>query len=845
MKGSKYISQSGFHDTGMIFKYVWTGNEFLHTFYEGDLLYKLGFSPDEVIGKTLKELHHDDYDTFSLLERYYMQAWEGQYVEYEGEYRGIQYITYLRPISQGEKITEVVGTCIDITARKEQEAALTQAKEEAEKANAAKSEFLSKMSHELRTPLNGILGFAQLLEMDQSLNFEQRDFVQEILNGGNHLLDLINDILDLSRIESGKLKVTVEEVHLSAVLQESINIIQPLAKRNNITIHQNLDEYKNTKVLADHTRLKQVLLNLLENAIKYNHEFGHVTVYSRLEENAQFIHVADTGTGLSEEEYAKVWVPFYRIEGTDEEGTGIGLSLVKQLVQLMDGTIGVRSEKGKGSDFFFSLPLSRESKAAIRWIPQANLPPANEHKADHYRLLYIEDNEANQQLVKNILKTEPEFTLLSARTGKDGLDLAAADEADLILLDLSLPDMSGYEVFTALKKDDKTKNSAIIAVSANAMPADIRRTLGLGFDNYVTKPIHVKEFIATIRETLNNTFIQNIPTHKILSTGPYGEQAVSAKTLQLTFEEVKRIKEKKPKAVISMHYAVSDWSRSQLEGVKSTFEKMGIEVVAVKNAHFNWKKQVEDIEALLALKPDILVSIPVDPVKTADIYQKAVQAGVRLVFMENIPMGFRHGRDYVSVVSADNYGNGAEAAHIMAEKLGGKGKIGAIYHEADFFATAQRMEAFEETINTQYPEVKIIVRRGIRGPHEGEKAAREILAEHPALDGLFVVWDVPAEGALAAAREAEKHDLVITTIDLGINVALEIAQDGLIKGAGAQLPYQQGVAEAILAGYAVLDKSTPPYVAVPALKVKRENLLEAWKLVYNQDAPYIIQSARQ
>ncbi|MED1438983.1 substrate-binding domain-containing protein [Aeribacillus composti] len=329
----------------------------------------------------------------------------------------------------------------------------------------------------------------------------------------------------------------------------------------------------------------------------------------------------------------------------------------------------------------------------------------------------------------------------------------------------------------------------------------------------------------------------------ILSKGPHGETAVSAKTLELTEEEIAKIKQGNYKAAIVMHYAGNDWSTAQIDGLKATFERMGIEVVAVTDADFKSEKQVSDIETVLAKNPDIIVSIPVDPVSTAEAYKKAAESGVKLVFMDNAPQGLEHGKDYVSVVSADNYGNGVAAAEIMAEKLGGKGKIGVIFHDADFFVTKQRTEAFEKTIQEKYPDIEIVARGGITDPNDGEKVASGILTKNPDLDGLFVVWDVPAEGALAAARTAGRDDLVITTIDLGTNVALEIASDGIVKGLGAQLPYDQGISEAILAGYALLGKETPPYVAVPAYKVTKENVLEAWKLVYHKEAPDSIQSA--
>ncbi|MED4473948.1 MULTISPECIES: substrate-binding domain-containing protein [Bacillaceae] len=324
---------------------------------------------------------------------------------------------------------------------------------------------------------------------------------------------------------------------------------------------------------------------------------------------------------------------------------------------------------------------------------------------------------------------------------------------------------------------------------------------------------------------------------EIKSKGPQGETATSATTLELTEEEVKEIQEGEYTGAIAMHYAGNDWARAQIEGLEATFEKLGIEVIAVTDGQFSVEKQMADIETILARQPDILVSIPVDPVSSAGAYRQAVEAGVHVVFMDNIPEGFEPGEDYVSVVSADNYGNGVLAAEILAEELGEEGNIGVIFHDADFFVTEQRTEAFEKTIEENYPNINIKARGGIAGPEDGESVASAMLTKNPDIDGMFVVWDVPAEGALAAIRSAGAEDLKVSTIDLGTNVALDIAQDGNIVGLGAQLPYDQGVAEAILASYSLLGKEAPSYVAVPATRVTKENLLETWQLVYNQEAP--------
>ena len=333
-----------------------------------------------------------------------------------------------------------------------------------------------------------------------------------------------------------------------------------------------------------------------------------------------------------------------------------------------------------------------------------------------------------------------------------------------------------------------------------------------------------------------------------LSKGPNGETPSSASSVTLTPEEIAKIKELKPKAAIVMHYAGNDWSLAQVAGLKEQFGKMGIEVISVTDAGFKPEKQVADIETVLAQKPHIIVSIPTDPVSTADAYRKAAEQGVKLVFMDNVPKGLEAGKDYVSVVSADNYGNGVAAAHLMAKALKGKGKIGLVFHAADFFVTRQRLDGFKKTMAENYPQIKIVGEQGIGGPDfsgDGDKAASALLTSNRDLNGIWAVWDVPAEGVISAARSAGKDNLVITTCDLGLNVAIEMAQDGFVKGLGAQRPFDQGTTEALLAGYGLLGKQGPPYVALPALPVTRDNLLQAWKDVYHTEAPDTVKGSMQ
>lgn len=335
---------------------------------------------------------------------------------------------------------------------------------------------------------------------------------------------------------------------------------------------------------------------------------------------------------------------------------------------------------------------------------------------------------------------------------------------------------------------------------------------------------------------------------RVFSTGPRGETATPASEVTLTDEELDQIRAMNATAAIVLHYGGNDWSIAQVAGLRYQFAKMGIEVIAVTDAGFSPARQVSDIETVLAKNPDIIVSIPTDPVATAPAFKRAAEAGVTIVFMDNVPHGLEPGRDYVSVVSADNYGNGVVAAHIMAAYLGGQGKIGIVYHAADFFVTQQRFDAFRTTISENYPGIEIVAEQGIGGPDfagEAERAASAMLIRHRDLSGIWAVWDVPAEGVLAAARAAGRRDLVITTIDLGLNVAIDIARQGNIKGLGAQRPFDQGVTEALLAGYGLLGKEAPAFVVLNALPVTRDNLLEAWRIVYHQDPPAVLQQLFQ
>lgn len=325
----------------------------------------------------------------------------------------------------------------------------------------------------------------------------------------------------------------------------------------------------------------------------------------------------------------------------------------------------------------------------------------------------------------------------------------------------------------------------------------------------------------------------------VLSKGPNGEAPAAASSIFLNDDEIAKIKAMKATAAIVMHYGGNDWSQAQINGLKTQFAVMGIEVIAVTDAGFKPEKQVADIETIMARSPDIIVSIPTDPVATAAAFRAASEAGIKLVFMDNVPAKFVAGKDYIASVSADNYGNGVAAAHLMAQALSEEGQIGLVFHAADFFVTRQRYDGFKATIATDYPNIKIVAEQGIGGPDfsgDADRAANAMLTSNPGINGIWAVWDVPAEGVIAAARASGRDDLVITTIDLGENVAISMAQGGHVYGLGAQRPYHQGVTEALLAGYGLLDKDAPAFVALPALPVQQSNLLEAWMTVYSAEA---------
>ncbi len=396
----------------------------------------------------------------------------------------------------------IVGVVEDITEHLRLLDAET-ARERAEAANRAKSDFLSRMSHELRTPLNAMLGFAQLLELDRNapLPDHQRPWVAQIQQAGWHLLEMINDVLDLSRIESGNLKLHVEPIDLSSLLNTSLAMVHTEAKRRGLTVSTELAEGTGV-LMGDATRVKQILVNLLSNAVKYNNEGGRVHIAARLRPHDTVeIAVTDTGLGMTAEQLGELFQPFNRLgrERSAQEGTGIGLVISQRLAELMGGSLRVRSIAGEGSSFILTLPQAVEPDT----VPSHLDPMLTASPEYHQRIVhYVEDNETNVEVMRGILAQRPQVVMEVSGTGAEALQAIRARQPDLILLDMHLPDMNGYELLEALKADPDTEAVPVVVVSADATARQIEMALLAGARLYLTKPVSVTELLAAVDEVL-------------------------------------------------------------------------------------------------------------------------------------------------------------------------------------------------------------------------------------------------------------------------------------------------------------------------------------------------------
>jgi PAS domain S-box-containing protein len=468
----------------------------------------MGYARTEVIGKKTMDLNiwACQADRAAVIEALSTKG-KVQGMELRFRKRNGESITGLLSaeiiLIDGEK--RVLSCIGDITDMKRAKQALVAAKDEAERANRAKSQFLASMSHELRTPMNSILGFTHVLEsnLQPKLDRDQQEMFGSVQKAGRHLLELINDVLDLEKVESGGMDLSMEPVGLPSVLRECIDFVRSQAAARQIGVSLDETSCAGLAVFADRTRLRQALLNLLSNAVKYNVAQGRVEVGCTLTEGARVrISVKDNGPGLTPEQQAHLYETFNRLgrEGSAELGTGVGLALTRRVVELMGGRIGVDSAPGQGSTFWLEFSLKRISAAPD--APEGLVLGDQAQVPARHTVLYVEDNEDSILLVAHILGREKGLHVLTAHTGELGLEAALVEQPDLIILDIQLPGMDGYEVLRRLRENPLTRDIPAIAFSADALPEHVKRGITAGFADYLTKPLQVDEFVRAVHGTL-------------------------------------------------------------------------------------------------------------------------------------------------------------------------------------------------------------------------------------------------------------------------------------------------------------------------------------------------------
>jgi PAS domain S-box-containing protein len=464
-----------------------------------------GWTADEIIGKPFSIFYTaQDLANGKTELELMVAAKEGYYEDYGWRVRkdGSQFwanviITSLR--DNNGSLRGFGKVVRDLTERRCAEQLLESARQDAEASNQAKNEFLSRMSHKLRTPLNSILGFAQVLQME-NLSSRPLECVEHILKAGRHLVALIDELLDISRIEAGTLALSLEAVDVAQSVREALDMMRPIAASSGIQICNAPKLDSNQYVKADRRRLQQVLLNLLSNAIKYNLPAGKVEVCSENLADKVRIKVSDTGLGIPPEFQHRVFAPFDRLHAdhTDVQGTGLGLALSRKLIELMGGRIGLESEPGSGTTFWIDLPSTEHPSKRI----ESEGPPAKAvpQSSSVTTILCVDDNTANQQLMEYLFNTRPQTHLLFAMQGSLALDLALRYTPDLIFLDLHLPDLGGDIVLQRLRAHPATKNIPVIMLSADATPGQIQKLLALGATEYVTKPFDVPMLLELVHK---------------------------------------------------------------------------------------------------------------------------------------------------------------------------------------------------------------------------------------------------------------------------------------------------------------------------------------------------------
>ncbi len=490
--------------------------DFLFSYVSGRCYEVTGLTPEQVIGKSridmvqLEDTASDKWEDYKeiLTNRLPLENFTYKYTAPNGREMYIE-LSGKPVFDAASNFLGYRGAARDTTDQVIYQEKLQKAIDLADKANKAKSEFISSMSHELRTPLNGILGFAQLLEMNKKkpLDQQQADYVHQIRNAGNLLLRLINEILDLAKVEAGKVQLSMEPISPLFIIQDNLDILEALAGKYNVTISMEYSEVEpELQISADQTRFSQLIMNLCSNAIKYNQEGGSVKIcLSKNDEQWLRVSVEDTGLGMTDEQITQLFTPFNRLdaEGSKTEGTGVGLSITRKLVHLMGGKIGVESEPGVGSKFWFEFKILSEGdrQANSTHIPFSGKLP---NQLMPCRVLYVEDNADNMKLVKEVFENFEGTKLYGADTAEQGIELALNTEVDLILMDLNLPGMSGSEALKELRRHKAMDGIPIIALSANAHPDTIARCKNEGFNNFLTKPLDIPTLIHVVNILLTH-----------------------------------------------------------------------------------------------------------------------------------------------------------------------------------------------------------------------------------------------------------------------------------------------------------------------------------------------------